>query len=67
MTGGIYDHLLIIGTVCSFIQGMSNAWLLNNLLIPTLLVDFTEVQPENLRVRGNLQTGFSRPGPERDS
>ena len=24
MTGGIYNHLLIIGTFCSFIQGMTN-------------------------------------------
>ena len=30
MTGGIYDHLLIVGTFCSFIQGMTNAWLLHN-------------------------------------
>ena len=37
MTGGIYDHLLIIGTACSFIQGMTNAWLLHNLLILTHL------------------------------
>ena len=36
MTGGIYDHLLIIGTFSSFIQGMTNAWLLHNLLIRTL-------------------------------
>ena len=36
MTGGTYDHSLIIGTVCSFIQGMTNTWLLHNLLIPTL-------------------------------
>ena len=27
--------LLIISTVCSFIQGMTNAWLLHNLFIPT--------------------------------
>ena len=26
MTGGIYDHLLIVGTFCSFIQGMTNAY-----------------------------------------
>ena len=37
MTGDIYDHLLVIGTFCSFIQGMTNAWLLHNLLIPTVL------------------------------
>ena len=33
MTGGIYDHLLIIGALCSFIKGMTNAWLIHNLLI----------------------------------
>ena len=26
MTGGIYDHLLIVGTFCTFIQGMTNAY-----------------------------------------
>ena len=36
MTGYIYDHLLIVGTVCSLIPGMTNAWLLYNWLIPTL-------------------------------
>ena len=25
MTVDIYDHLLIVGTVCSFIQGMTSA------------------------------------------
>ena len=39
--------------VCSFIQGMTNAWLLHNLLIPTL-----EVQPEKLRVRVNPRKGI---------
>ena len=36
ITGYIYDHLLIVGTVCSLIPGMTNAWLLYNWLIPTL-------------------------------
>ena len=59
MTSGIYDHLLIIGTFCSFIQGMTNAWLLHNLLINTdTLGDFTEVQPEKLRVRRNPRKGI---------
>ena len=57
MTGGIYDHLLIIGTFCSFIQGMTTAWLFHNLLIPTLKV-ITEIQPEKLRVRGNPRKGI---------
>ena len=35
-TGDINNHLLILGTVCSFIRGMTNAWLLHNLFIPTL-------------------------------
>ena len=53
MTGGTYDHLLIIGTFCSFIQGMTSAWLLHNMLIPTV-----EVQPEKLRVPGNPRKGI---------
>ena len=69
MTGGIYDHLLIIGTVCSFIQGMTNAWLLHNLLILTLYeilqnsnrknYAFAEILGRKLLASG---PGFSRPG-----
>ena len=53
MTGGIYDHLLIIGTFCSLIQGMTS-----QLVNSDTLGDFTEVQPEKLRIRGNPRKGI---------
>ena len=56
MTGGIYDHLLIIGTFCSFIQGMTNGYF--KLVNTDTLGDFTEVQPEKVRVRGNPRKGI---------
>ena len=69
MTGGIYDHLLIIGTVCSFIQSMTNVWLLHNLLIATLSEILQKSSRKKIRVRGNLwkkiisvRTGFLRSG-----
>ena len=48
MTGGIYDYLLIIGIFYSFIQGMTNAWLLHNIVNTDTLGDFTEAQPGKL-------------------
>ena len=69
MAGGIYDHLLIIGTFCSFIQGMANAWLLHNLLIPTLLEILQKSSRKNYASAGILGRellpsgpGFTRPG-----
>ena len=65
MTGGIYDHLLIIGTFCSFIQGMTKAWLLHNLLILTIYEILQESSRKKFRIRRNprkgiisVQTGF---------
>ena len=57
MTGGIYDHLLIISTFCSFIQGMTNALLLHNLLIQTLWEILQKSSRKKLRVRGNPRKG----------
>ena len=58
MTGCIYNHLLIVGTVCSLIQGMTI-----QLVNTDTLGDFTEVQPEKLCVRGNPRKGIiSIPG-----
>ena len=58
MTGCIYNHLLIVGTVCSLIQGMTI-----QLVNTDTLGDFTEVQTEKLRVRGNPRKGIiSIPG-----
>ena len=71
MTAGIYDNLLIIGTVCSFIQGMTNAWLLHNLLIPTPQEILQKSSRKNYASAGifgrELLTpgqGFSRPRSE---
>ena len=50
----------LIDILCSFIKGMTNVWLLHNLLILTLYTvrDFTEVQPEKLCVRRNPWKGI---------
>ena len=69
MTGGIYDHVLIIGTFCSFIQGMTNTWLLHNLLILTLYEILQKSRWKNYTSAGILGRellasgpGFTRPG-----
>ena len=69
MTGGIYYHLLIIGTFCSFIQGMTYTWLLHNLLIPTLYEILQKSSQKNYASAGILGRellasgpGFTRPG-----
>ena len=69
MTGGIYDHLWIIGTFCSFIQGMTNMWLLHNLLITTLYEILQKSSRKNYASAGILGRellasgpGFTRPG-----
>ena len=38
MAGGIYDGLLIIGTLSGCIKSVTSMWLLHNLLIPTFSV-----------------------------
>ena len=50
-----YDHLLIIGTLCGFIKGMTNAWLTPD---TDILGGFTEVQQEKLSVHGNPRKGI---------
>ena len=69
MTGGIYDHLLIIGTFCSFIQGVTNAWLLHNLLILTVQEILQKSSRKNFASAEILgrelfasRPGFTRPG-----
>ena len=72
MTGGIYDHLLIIGTFCSFIIGMTNAWLLHNFLIPTFYEILRSPAGKITRPRESSEilgrellasgSGFTRPG-----
>ena len=69
MTGDIYDHLLIIGTFCSFIQRMIKAWLLHNLLIRTLKEILQKSSWKNYASAGILgrellasRPGFTRPG-----
>ena len=56
MTGGIYDHLLIIGTFCSFIR--YDQRVATSQLVNSHTLDFTEVQPEKVRVRGNPRKGI---------
>ena len=63
MTGGIYDHLLIIGTFCSFIQGMTNTWLLHNLLIPTLYEILQKSRRKNYASAGILGRELLASGP----
>ena len=69
MTGRIYDHLLIIGTFCSFIRGMTNGRLLHYLFIPTLLEMLQKSSQKNYASVGILGKellasgpGFTRPG-----
>ena len=68
MTGGIYDHLLIIGTLYRFIKGMTNAWLLHNFLIWAFLVILQKSSRKNYASTGILEREllesgliFSRP------
>ena len=64
MTGGIYDHLLIVGIFCSFIQGMTNAWLLYNLLIPTLKEILQKSSRKNYGSAGILERELLASGPD---
>ena len=54
MTGGIYEHLLIIGTLRSFIKGMTNTWLLHNLLILTFKEILQKFSQKNYASAGIL-------------
>ena len=54
MTDGIYNRLLIIGTICSFIQGMTMQCVATTQIVNTnILGDFTEVQLEKFCIRRN--------------
>ena len=58
MTGGSCDHLLIIGALSSFINVMTNAWLLHNSLIPTLLEILQKYSLKNYARAGILEGNY---------
>ena len=69
MIGGIYDILLNMGILCSFIKGMTNTWLLHNLVIPTFKEILQKSSQENYALAGIIgrellasRPIFSHPG-----
>ena len=63
MTGGIHDHLLIIGSRCRFIKVMTNTWLLNNFLIWTFKVILQKTSRKNYASVGILGRELLASGP----